>query len=243
MEEHPMSPVAYTIDDSVAIVTLNDGENRFNPDFLTAFLGVLDEIENETEALSLVVTSSHEKIFSNGIDLEWLVPVIQKNDLDTAKAYFYQLNALFKRIVTYPLLTIAAISGHAFAGGAIMSCAFDFRFMRSDRGYFCFPEVDLGIPFLPGMNALLEKALPRYKMEEMQYTGCRLTAAECEKHHIVTQACHLDDLMSTTLAFAKSLNKKRAIVQEMKLRLNKPITDAIDIADPPYIESGKFNIG
>ena len=238
-----MSQVEYTIDESVAIVTLNNGENRFNPDFLTAFLDVLDEIEKNTEALTLVVTSSHEKIFSNGIDLEWLVPVIQKNDIDTAKAYFYQLNTLFKRIVTYPLLTVAAISGHAFAGGAIMSCAFDFRFMRSDRGYFCFPEVDLGIPFLPGMNALLAKAIPRYKMEEMQYTGCRLTAAECEEHHIITQACHLDDLMPATLAFAKSLNKKRAIVQEMKLRLNKPITDAIDIADPPYIESGKFNIG
>lgn len=238
-----MSLVEYTIDESVAIVTLNDGENRFNPDFLAAFLNVLDEIEQDTEARTLVVTASHEKIFSNGIDLEWLVPVIQKNDIDTAKAYFYQLNTLFKQLVTYPLLTVAAISGHAFAGGAILSCAFDFRFMRSDRGYFCFPEVDLGIPFLPGMNALLDKAMPRYKMEEMQYTGCRLTAEECEKHHIVTKAFHQDDLMNETLAFAKSLNKKRGIIQEMKLRLNQPIVQAIEVEDVPYIESGKFNIG
>ena len=238
-----MPLVEYSLDENVAVVTLNDGENRFNPNFLSAFLGVLDEIENETEALALVVTSAHEKIFSNGIDLEWLIPVIQDNDLDTAKAYFYQLNVLFKRLVTYPLLTIAAISGHAFAGGAILCCAFDFRFMRSDRGYFCFPEVDLGIPFLPGMNALLDKAIPRYKMEEMEYTGCRLTAAECEQHHIVTKACHLDDLMNETLAFAKSLNKKRGIIQEMKVRLNQPIVHAIDVEDVPYIESGKFNIG
>ena len=238
-----MSQVEYTIDESVAVATLNDGENRFNPDFLTAFLDALDEIEKETDALTLVVTASHEKIFSNGIDLEWLVPVIQKNDLDTAKAYFYQLNDLFKRIVNYPLFTEADISGHALYGGAIKSCAFYFRFMRSDRGYFCFPEVDLGIPFLPGMNALLDKAIPRYKMEEMEYTGCRLTAAECEQHHIVTKGCHQDDLMNETLAFAKSLNKKRGIIQEMKVRLNKPIVHAIDVEDPPYIESGKFNIG
>ena len=238
-----MPLVNYKLDENVAIVTLNDGENRFNPDFLTAFLEVLDEVENETEAPTVVVTSAHEKIFSNGIDLEWLVPVIQRDDIDTAKAYFYQLNTLFKRLVTCPMLTIAAISGHAFAGGAIMSCAFDFRFMRSDRGYFCFPEVDLGIPFLPGMNALLDKAIPRYKMEEMEYTGCRLTAADCEQHHIITKACHQDDLMIETLAFAKSLNKKRAIIQEMKLRLNRPIVQAIEVEDPPYIESGKFNIG
>lgn len=238
-----MPLVEYTIDENVAIITLNDGENRFNPDFLTAFLGILDQVEKDTEALTVVVTSAHEKIFSNGIDLEWLVPVIQNNDLDTAKTYFYQLNTLFKRLVTYPLLTVAAISGHAFAGGAIMSCAFDFRFMRNDRGYFCFPEVDLGIPFLPGMNALLAKAIPRYKMEEMEYTGCRLTAGECEKHHIVTKACHQDDLMNETLAFAKALNKKRSIVQEMKLRLNRPIVHAMDVEDIPFIESGKFNIG
>ena len=74
--------------------------------------------------------------------------MVQSNDVAKAKDFFYLLNRLFKRIATYPLITIAAISGHAFAGGAILCCAFDFRFMRSDRGFFCFPEVDLGIPFL-----------------------------------------------------------------------------------------------
>ena len=210
---------------------------------MLSFLSVLDEVESKTEATTLVVTSSHEKIFSNGIDLEWLVPVIQKGDVQGAKAFFCLLNRLFKRIVTYPLVTVAAISGHAFAGGAILCCAFDFRFMRLDRGFFCFPEVDLGIPFLPGMNALLKKAIPMYKLEEMEYTGNRLTAVACEQHHIISHACSLQDLMPQALSFAKSVNKKRAVVQEMKLRLNKDIVHAIDVEDVPYIESGKFNIG
>ncbi|MBW2593609.1 MAG: enoyl-CoA hydratase/isomerase family protein [Deltaproteobacteria bacterium] len=237
-----MTMFEYTVDEKVAIVTMNSGENRFNPDFLKAFLDILDEIEQQTDALTLVINSSHEKIYSNGIDLEWLVPVIQKNDIQTAKNFFYQLNKLFRRLITCPMITIAAITGHAFAGGAILCCAFDFRFMRSDRGFFCFPEVDLGIPFLPGMNALLQKAIPTYKIEEMQYTGSRLTAAQCEKHHIVTKACHLDDLMNDTLTFAGSLNKKRGIIGEMKNRLNKHIIHAIDVEDVPYIESGRFNI-
>jgi enoyl-CoA hydratase/carnithine racemase len=68
-----MPVIEYRTEDRVAIITLNDGENRFNPPFLQAFLDTLDEIEEKTDANALVVTSSHEKIFSNGIDLEWLL--------------------------------------------------------------------------------------------------------------------------------------------------------------------------
>jgi enoyl-CoA hydratase/carnithine racemase len=238
-----MQRVEYQVNAHVATITLNDGENRFNPDFLNAYLGVLDEIESATEATTLVVTSSHEKIFSNGIDLEWLVPVIQDNDIVCAKEYFYLLNRMFKRIATYPLVTVAGISGHAFAGGAIMCCAFDFRFMRSDRGFFCFPEVDLGIPFLPGMNALLKKAMPMYMVEYMEYTGVRLTADQCVAHHIVHKACPHATLMDETMAFAMAIDKRRPVVAEMKRRLNQDIVQAIDVADVPYIESGQFNIG
>ncbi|MBC2712621.1 MAG: enoyl-CoA hydratase/isomerase family protein [Desulfosarcina sp.] len=238
-----MTLVMYAVNEHVATVTLNDGENRFNPDFLNAFLGVLYEIESLTDATTLVVTSSHEKIFSNGIDLEWLVPLIQQNDIARVKDYFYLLNRMFKRIATYPLVTVAGISGHAFAGGAIMCCAFDFRFMRSDRGFFCFPEVDLGIPFLPGMNALLKKAMPTYMVEYMEYTGVRLTAAQCVDHHIVHKACPMETLMEETTAFAMAINKRRPVVEEMKKRLNQAIVHAIDIEDVPYIESGQFNIG
>ena len=123
-----------------------------------------------------------------------------------------------------------------------MCCAFDFRFMRSDRGFFCFPEVDLGIPFLPGMIALAEKAIPMYKLEEMKYTGKRLTAYECEEHHIVMKACHIDDLMDEALSFAKGLNKGRKIIRAMKEGMYKNIVRVMDEEDPLIIETGKLNI-
>ncbi len=237
-----MALVEYALDENVAIITLNNGENRFNPVFIHEYIDVLDKIENETQALTLIVKSAHDKIFSNGLDLDWLLPVIQKNDVKTAKDFFYLLNVLFKRTLMSPMLTIAAINGHAFAGGAIYTCAFDFRFMRSDRGFFCVPEVDLGIPFLPGMLALLNRAIPRQKFEELQFTGKRLTAAECTNNNIVTKTCHINDLMVETLSFAKNLNKRRAVILEMKKRMHVDILHALDVEDVPYIESGKFNI-
>ena len=235
-----MALVDYHVDEHVAVMVLNSDENRFNPTFLKACLRTLDEIEHNTSATTLIVRSAHEKIFSNGIDLEWLVPVLQRDALDTAKTFFYTLNQLFKRLLTYPLVTVAMINGHAFAGGAIMCCAFDFRFMRLDRGFFCLPEVDLGIPFLPGMNALLRKAIPGYKLMEMELMGNRLTAEDCEAHHIVIKACHMSVLMDETMAFAKTLNKERATVRELKLRLYHDIVQTLDVDDVPYIESGRY---
>ena len=83
-----MSRVEYTLDEKVAIITMNDGENRFNLAFLDSFLTVLDEIENDTDANSLIVTSAHEKIFCNGIDLDWLVPFIKKMIWTLQKHFF-----------------------------------------------------------------------------------------------------------------------------------------------------------
>jgi enoyl-CoA hydratase/carnithine racemase len=242
LEEKLMALVEYTLDENVAIVTFNNGENRFNPAFLDAVLSTLDDIEQNTEANALVVKSAHEKIFSNGIDLEWLYPFVQNKDLDTCKAFFYKLNDVFKRVLMYPMPTIAAMNGHSFAGGAILSCAFDFRFMRTQRGFFCFPEVDLGIPFLPGMTALLDKAIPKYKMIEMQLTGVRLPAEECEKHNIIVKACPVEELLNEAVTFAKAQNKRRVVVLELKKVLYNSIVYTLDERDPPLIESGRFNV-
>jgi len=230
------------LDDHVAVITMTDGENRFNPDFLNDFLSVIDTLETDTDARTLVFKSAHQKIFSNGIDLEWLVPVIEGGDTAAAKEFFYLLNRVFIRLLTCPMIAVAAINGHAFAGGAIIACAFDFRFMQTGRGFFCLPEVDLGIPFLPGMNALLNKAIPTYKLEEMQYTGARLTAEECEAHHIVRRACSMDTLIGEAVSFAKGLKKRRSVIAELKRRLNGHIVQAMEVEDRPHIESGVFHI-
>jgi len=54
-----MAAVEYELDEKVAIVTMNDGENRFNPSFLSSFMKTLDEIEKQTDANALVVTSGN----------------------------------------------------------------------------------------------------------------------------------------------------------------------------------------
>jgi enoyl-CoA hydratase/carnithine racemase len=223
-----MAKFEYEMDEQVAILTMNSGENRFNFPFFEGFLEILNTIENDTAASVLVVKSAHEKIWSNGIDLDWLGPAVAEGGPEVRDKFLVAMYSFLRRLLTYPMITVAAITGHAFAGGAFLSFIHDFRFMRSDRGWLCMPEVDIGIPVGPVFTAISKRALPMYKFEEMQYTGKRLTAQECEEHHIVMKACHLDDLMNETLAFAKTLNKDREMIRQLKLDTHKELLAVID---------------
>ncbi len=230
-----MGMYEYTLDEHVALLTMN--ETRFNIDSVTAFLSVLDQIEKDTDAKVLIVSSSDAKIWSNGIDLEWLLPFHQKGEKSVTDMFTAKLNELLKRILFYPMITVAAITGHAFAGGAIMACCFDFRFMRKDRGYLCFPEVDLGIPFVPSMTAMIKKAMPMDLVEDMQLTGRRLAADELEARHIIRKACTMDELMGEAISFARGLNKERAIVAKLKDVMHKDILRVMEVDDPAVLKS------
>jgi enoyl-CoA hydratase/carnithine racemase len=227
-----MPIVSWSKDENVAIISMNNGENRHNLDFANAMNSALDEIVADTTVQSLILTSSDEKNFSQGIDVGWMSARYQNKEIQQIKEFMYRMNDVFKKLMIVPIPTIAAINGHAYGNGAIISCACDFRFMRADRGFFCFPEVNLGIPLLYGMNAFVKKAVPQYKLLEMQFGGNRYAAAELEQHHIIMKACAgKDELMKESLAFAKTFQKKRGILGEMKKRMYSSIIEVMDTMD------------
>jgi enoyl-CoA hydratase/carnithine racemase len=232
-----MSAIEWKKVETVGIITMNNGENRHNPDFIRDILAAFDEIEADQEISSVIIASSDPKNWSQGIDLTWITGAMTRNDLQGIRDFMYGLNKIFTRILLYPMPVIAQINGHAFGDGSIMACACDFRFMKSDRGFFCFPEVDISIPFLPGMMALLKKALPYYKLEELVFSGKRTGAEELAAHHIIVKACANDEeLKSETLAFARTFTKKRPVFGEIKRRMNRSIIEIMEKEDPAYIE-------
>jgi enoyl-CoA hydratase/carnithine racemase len=236
-----MSILNWKKEETTAVITMSNGENRHNPDFVKAMLDAFDEIEADETVSSVIIISSDSKNWSQGIDLQWIMTAYGNKDFQAIKDFMYGLDKIYKRILLYPLPVIAAINGHAFGGGSILACTCDFRFMKADRGFFCFPEIDVSIPFLPGMQAIIKKAFPYYKLEEAVFTGKRLGAVELEAHHVIFKACDNDEaLLKESLAFAKTFNKKRPVFGEMKKRFNKEIIAAIEKEDPQYIDSLKL---
>lgn len=152
----------------VFVLRMRAGENRFNPDFLKEFNGALDEVEG-AGVPSALVTTGEGKFYSNGLDLEWM------GGPGAAEAGTLLADVLraFARVLTFPAYTVAALNGHAFAGGGMLALAHDARVMRADRGYFCLPEVDLGLPLHPGMTALIQARLAGPVAHEAIVSGAR----------------------------------------------------------------------
>ncbi len=223
-----MAMYEFTVDGNVAILTMNSGENRFNMESLKAFDETLQKIEGLSNVNALVTTSSHEKIWCNGIDLDWLLPEVQKQGDKLYNQFLVTMYRLFRRLLTMPMPTVAALNGHAFAGGAFLAFSHDFRFMRSDRGWICLPEVDLGIPLGPVFMAITRNTVPNFLVGEMQYTARRLTAEDCETFNIIKKGCPLDRLMDEAVTFARQLNKQRDIILKMKLETLAPVLAVID---------------
>ncbi|HDS05752.1 MAG TPA: enoyl-CoA hydratase/isomerase family protein [Deltaproteobacteria bacterium] len=237
-----MAIMKWEKDETVAILTMTNGANKQNLDFANTMNAMLDEIIADKAVTALIITSNDEKNFSQGIDVEWILDKAQKKEYQPVIDFIRGMDVVFKKLVAYPVPVIAAINGHAFGNGSIMSCACDFRFMRSDKGFFCFPEVNLGIPFRAGMNAFIKKAVPMYKLVEMQLTGNRYTAKEMEAHHVILKACEDQaDLMAQALAFAKTFKKKRGIFGELKKRLNKEIIEILEAPDE-LASGGSFSL-
>jgi enoyl-CoA hydratase/carnithine racemase len=234
-----MAIISWKREETVAVLSMDSGENRQNPTFVEAFLGVMNAIEADPEAHAVVIVSSDVKNWTQGIDLGWIMTAFgDPARHDEIRGLFRGLNDMSARCLTYPMPVIAAITGHTYGYGVILACACDFRFMRSDRGFFCLPEVDINIPLLPGMQAVIEKALPAYWFNEMCLTGRRVTGKELEEHHVVLRSCEgAESLVKEAMAFAATLHKGREVFGKMKRRKHRHILEVFRKEDIPIIES------
>ncbi|MGW1761976.1 enoyl-CoA hydratase-related protein [Streptomyces mirabilis] len=200
--------------ENVFVLDLGDGENRFHPDWLAAVDTALDEVD-KAEGPRALVTAATGKFYSNGLDLEWL-----SAHPDQHESYTTSVHKLFARVLSLPVITVAALQGHTFAAGAMLSLAHDFRVMRADRGFWCLPEADIKIPFTPGMCALIRSRLAPQTAHEAMVTARRYGGSDAAAVGIVDQAVAEDAVRSTAMAIAEAqLSKAGDTLGTIKARM------------------------
>ncbi len=210
-----------THDDGVAVLDLGDGENRFAPDWMIEVAGLLDEAVASDS--TVLVTTASSKIWSNGLDLEW----VQANPTEF-QPYVSRAQRVMARFLEAPMPTIAAIGGHAFAAGAMLSLCHDQRVMRADRGFWCLPEVDLNMPFTPGMNALITTRLTPQAANIAMTTGYRFGGEAALAAGIVDEVGAQDEVLPKAMDRARALvGKNGEAVGRIKSRLYEPVLAAL----------------
>jgi enoyl-CoA hydratase/carnithine racemase len=212
----------------VFILDLGDGENRFHPDWVDSFHTALDQMEKTQDACGLVTTATG-RFYSNGLDLEWL-----EAHSDQADGYLVSVHKLFARLLVLPLVTVAALQGHTFAAGAMLSLAHDFRAMRADRGFWCLPEADIGVPFTRSMSALIRARLTPQTAHEAMITAGRYSGLEAVVAGIVDRVVQADALRRTAVEMAQAQAAKAGpVLGTIKARMYAPVLDRLrDTANP-----------
>ncbi|GAA4691314.1 enoyl-CoA hydratase-related protein [Phytohabitans rumicis] len=212
--------------ENVFVLDLGDTENRFHPDWIAAVHAALDEVE-KAEGPRALVTAATGKFYSNGLDLEWLGA-----HGDRSQEYVGSVHDLFARLLALPVITVAALQGHTFAAGAMLSLAHDFRVMRADRGFWCLPEVDIGIPFTVGMSALIQARLSKRTAHEAMTTARRYGGADALAAGVVDHAVDEDAVRRTAVELAgAAAGKAGPTLGAIKARMYAPVLAALRSTD------------
>lgn len=215
-------------DGDVFVLDIGDTENRFHPDWIAAVDTALDEVEHAEGARALV-TAAAGKFFSNGLDLEWLM-----THGDQHHDYVVSVQTLFARMLSLPVITVAALQGHTFAAGAMLSLSHDFRVMRADRGFWCLPEADINIPFTPGMSALIQSRLAPQVAHEAMTTARRFGGHDAQAAGIVDRTVAADEVRPAALELARSqAGKAGPTLATIKARMYAPVLDLLQDKDNP----------
>ena len=206
--------------DAVRILHLCEGENRFNRTTVDPISAALDEVVAVDGPVALV-TVGDGKFFSNGLDLDWM-----SSGGAGDRGFLDDVHRMLGRILGLDMFTVAAINGHAFAGGAMLAAAHDHRIMREDRGYWCLPEVDLGLPLTPAMYAVLDAHIPRPVLADGVLTGRRFTGPDALAGGIVAELASEDALLdrAVEVAAAQAGKDRHVIAEHKKLLYGSALT-------------------
>ncbi len=186
----------------IAVITFSRPEKRnaISPEMIVELLSAFQEVE-ESAARVLILTGAG-KAFCSGMDLEALKklaaqsPAEQREDAD-------RLAQFFLRIWSFPKPTIAAVNGHALAGGCGIATLCDFT-MSVPEAKFGYPEVRIG--FLPAIvSVFLMRQIGEKRARDLLLTGKTIEAAEAHRLGLVTQIVPAKELMIAAQILAANL--------------------------------------
>jgi enoyl-CoA hydratase len=198
--------------------------NALDMEFLAAIVRTLDEIES-SDARAMIVTGNGS-VFSAGADLFRILEE-GRDYIDLAGPL---ASAAFARMVTFPRPTVAAVNGHAIAGGCVLACACDYRVAAAGDVRIGLAELAVGVPFPIWALETVRLAVGSDRMRGLILGARTLGVEDAKDAGFVDEVVPVEELMERARAAAKRLARvppdtyeltKRAILAPMVERAER----------------------
>ena len=173
--------------------------NALDVEFCEALTTQLTALQSS--ATRAVVLSGTGHIFSAGVDLLRLLD----EDATYLQTFLPALITMFETAFFYPQPVVAAVNGHAIAGGCVLACAADHRVMSRHPGRIGVPELLVGVPFPTIALEILRSVVAPPHLHTLVYGGATYTPEEASHLGLVDALVEPQDLIASAVAAAERL--------------------------------------
>jgi enoyl-CoA hydratase/carnithine racemase len=186
--------------DKVAIFHMTHGKaNALDVEFCEAIAARLEEFRHSS--IQALVLIGQGQIFSAGVDLLRV--------LDGGPAYVKvllpTLSNAFEILFGYPKPVVAAINGHAIAGGCVLACAADYRVMAQQAGRIGVPELLVGVPFPTIALEIMRFVAAPQHLQALLYGGATLSPESAADQGLVDAIAEPEKLLEQAVLVAETL--------------------------------------
>lgn len=197
-----MTGIAVASDEPVAIVRLERGRlNAIDPPLLGELRDAVEGVRASRACRAMLLESASDVFFSIGLDL----PALVELDRTALAAFVRDLDMLVWELASMPKPTVAAVTGHATAGGCILALACDYRVSADGHVLMGLNEVRLGLPVPFVADCLLRELVGVARSREITDLGRFHEPADSLRLGLVDQVLPLDDLRPAAIARAAEL--------------------------------------
>ncbi len=208
---------------AVTILRLVRGKgNALNLDLLNATDEALQTLEkNATRA---VVVTGQGNVFGAGVDL----PEMASGGEAYIRQFVPRMNQVFERLATFPKPLVAAINGHAIAGGGIVVMACDQRILAGGKARIGLTEVLVGVQFPAWALEIARFATPPEHFSEMILTGRTYLPEQALARGLVDELVEPEQLLDRSLAVAEEMGAiLPTTFAATKLAVRRPLLEAV----------------
>lgn len=207
------------VKDHIGYIRLQSGEqNPLNDRSLQEIIAAHDLMEKDPEVWGVIFTSASDSVFSTGLDAGFMLGLERAQKLDMFRLLF----GATRRIYAFAKPELVLLPGHAFAAGAVLAMAADWRFMAEGKGRMSFPEVMLGISMPEAMIRMIASQAGEHNMSALIQTGDMFKAEDCLRFGIVNELVVPEALQAQGEKFMRRLfQKPLAGVRAVKRNLRR----------------------